>query len=291
MSSRIRVRTRVSVLAFCFASVAAWAIVAEADRPVTKPTIDPNAELIDLFDGMAEGALDVKMIPKDALQGNVFIKNTTDKPLTVQLPEACVGLHVLKQFGSGGGFGSGQGGIGGGGAGGRGGGAQATGGGFGGGGMGGGGGFGGGGGIYSIPAEKVAKIPYQSVCLEHGKPDPRSKFQYLPVPVAEYTSDPVLQQLITRVGTTDGVDLGAAQAAAWNLNSQMSWEELAAKQYTYVGGAGARPYFSPAQLYGAQTLVAQAASAAREEAEAAKEDASEERPVRTRSRRTNLLEE
>jgi hypothetical protein len=291
MSSRIRVRARLvkaSFLTSCFASVAAWALVAQADRPITKPTFDPNAELIGMFDGMAQGALEVEMVPKDALQGNMFIKNATDKPLTVQLPDAFVGLHILKQLGGGG---LGGGGLGGSTTTGGGGGAQAAGGGFGGGGMGGmgGGGFGGGG-MYSIPPEKVARIPYQSVCLEHGKPEPRSKMRYRPVPVGEYTDNPVLAQLIRRIGTQQ-VDLGAAQAAAWNLNSNMSWDELAAKRYTTVGGPAARSYFSQTQLYGAQQMVTQAASAAREEAEEDKEEGPAEPRLRTRIPRTSFLEE
>jgi hypothetical protein len=103
-----------------------------------------------------------------------------------------------------------------------------------------------------------------------------------------------LQQLITRVGTSR-VDLVAAQAAAWHLNSKMSWNELAAKLYTNVGGAGPRPYFSREQLYAAQNLVAQAAQAAREEEAAKESDAGEksksdqEDPQpRTRVPRTSL---
>ena len=46
-------------------------------------------------------------------------------------------------------------------------------------GMGGGGmGGGGGGGFFNIPAEKVGQFKVQTVCLEHGKKDPRPAIPY-----------------------------------------------------------------------------------------------------------------
>lgn len=117
-----------------------------------KLSYDENAKKIDIFDGMENGQLDVKVVHKDSLSANIFIENKSDIPLTVEIPEAIATKHVLKQIGAGVGA--------------TGGGAQNTGGGAG--GIGGGGGFGGGG-SFSIPAGKIAKVPYQSVCLEHGK--------------------------------------------------------------------------------------------------------------------------
>jgi hypothetical protein len=231
-------------------------------RPITKPSYDPEAPRIGLFEGIEQDLLSVRMIAKDANGGNVLIENKTDQPITVELPEAIVGVQVLPQqpgaFGGGefGGSGSGDddnggqnqqvgGGFGGGGFGG---------GGFGGGGFGG-GGFGGGGGFFSIPAERVVRVPYNSVCLEHGKADPHPRVAYQVVPVEEYTDNAQLQELIKLVGTGK-LDQQSAQAAAWHLANEMSWEELAAKKYNRIGAPDV-PYFAPTHLYAAQEIVAE----------------------------------
>ncbi|MEX2287070.1 MAG: hypothetical protein WD648_08280, partial [Planctomycetaceae bacterium] len=104
-------------------------------KTTARLTLDPSAEKVDFFHALAKGTLDATMIPRDAKSGNVFIENTTDKPLTVAMPDAFVGVQVLKQYGGrgGGGFGGGMmGGMGGGMMGGMGG-AQMMGGGMGGG--------------------------------------------------------------------------------------------------------------------------------------------------------------
>jgi hypothetical protein len=139
-----------SASAVCLSLVLVAGLSAADKKPITKPGFDPKAESVELFAAMADGQLNVKLIPKDSKQGNLLIENKTDKPLTVQLPEAFVGVQVLQQFGAGAG-GLGQGGLGAGsGLGGQGGGgAQSMGGGMM-GGMGGGmmGGMGGGGGFF-----------------------------------------------------------------------------------------------------------------------------------------------
>lgn len=237
----------------------------KSKKPLTKLQHDPNAEEVELFQGIEDGQLTVKLIQKDPFTGNVLIENTTDKPLTVKLPEAVVGVPKhLAQFGAGGFGGQGGGGFGGGGLGGQqGGGQQQTGGGFGGGGLGGGGlggggGFfgGGGGGFGSIPPEAVASIPLNTVCLQHGKPDPTSRTDYVLVPVDQYTDDPALRELLKVVGSGK-VDKQAAQAAAWHLTDKMSLAELANKSVQHVGGLPPTPYFSAAQLAGADALLRQ----------------------------------
>lgn len=262
----------VAIAAMCLVLSGAsstWAAGKQNKRPLRKLTYDPNAEEVDLFKGMESGQLKVKLIPQNSFGGNVLIENTTDKTLTVKLPQAAVGVPKhLAQFGGGGfggqgGFGGGQGGLGGGGLGG-GGGQQQTGGGFGGqGGFGGGqGGLGGGGGFFgggaaSIPPEQIGLIPFNSVCLQHGKPEPTVKAEYVLVPVERFSEDPVLKELLTSVGTGQ-VDAQAAQAAAWHLTDKMSWDQLANKAVQHTGGAPSTPYFTRAQLLGAQALLAQA---------------------------------
>lgn len=241
-------------------------------RPILKPGFDPSAEQVDLFAGLDAGSLEARVIPKDSLGATVLLKNTSKKPLTVKLPKAVAAAQVLKQAGFGGaGGGLGGGGLGGG-TGGLGGGGQTTGGGLGGGGLGGGGlgggglgggGAGGGAGFFSIPPEETVQLSYKSLCLEHGKAEPRSAMTYRLIPLDTHTKDPVLQELVTSYAS-GRLDVGAAQAAVWHVANGMSWAELQAKGVEHLGGAGRTPYFSPEQLAAARSLVAQAHAKVRE---------------------------
>lgn len=256
-----------TVLAVCVVNTEAGTR-ARSRGAITKPTYDPTAEKVELFAAMEEKTLEVKVIPKDEFGGNILIENKTDKPLTVQMPESFVGVPVLKQFGGG------QTGLGGGGAGGfggqggqggqnqsfGGGGGLGGGGGFGGGGL---GGLGGGGGFFSVPPEKTVRITYNSVCLNHGLAEPRPSKEYRLVPTEEYTQDVRLQQLVNMVAT-GRLNRQAAQAAAWHLTDDMSWQELAAKSVRRLGGAGSTPYFNRYELTGAMSIMAQADALARE---------------------------
>jgi hypothetical protein len=264
---------------------------------LSKPKFDPAAQKVELFKGIEEGMLEVKVVPKDAMGGTVFLQNNGDQPLTVEVPQAIVGVQVLKQFGGDmGDFGGGAAGDFGGTDSGAGGGAQAFGGGMGGmgGGMMGGGGYGGGGmggmggGFFSIPPEKVVKVPYQSVCLDHGKPEPRPTMTYQLVPVEKYTDNVALQELLARVGT-GRIDPQAAQAAAWVLDDGMSWQELAAKKIKRAGGVPDTPYFSPLQLRRAQEAVTYFVARAREsQKDKPEEPADETTPARARGIRAAL---
>ncbi|MGD9854760.1 MAG: hypothetical protein AB7U20_07390 [Planctomycetaceae bacterium] len=234
---------------------------------IKKLTFDPNAPRIELFEGIANESLSVKMIAKSAEGGHLLIENKSEQPLSVEMPETLVGVHVLGQIGGIGG-GIGGGGIGGGG------GAQAVGGGVGGGGAGGidggvgslGGGVGGAqGGFFSIPPESVVMVPYHSVCLEHGKPDPSSKMTYQLVKTEEFTSDPLLQELLKLVAKRR-IPSKIAQAAAWHIANGLSWQELAQLTYDRIGVPDT-PHFTPAELAAAQGLVSAAQANTAEDAE------------------------
>lgn len=234
---------------------------------ITKPTFDPDAEKIGVFEGIESERLDVRVIADGPHEGRILIENKTDKPLSVELPEAFVTVQVLKQFGGGGGGGFGGGQQGGGG--GQGGGGQQAQGGGGGGqqGGGGGGGQGGGGGgqgFFSVPAEQIVGVDYNAtVCLEHGKADPTPKSTYRLVRLEDYTDDKALQELLKLVATGK-INRSAAQAATWHLTDDMSWQELANKKVRHVGGRGSTPYFNRRTLVGAQQLVALAEKKAEE---------------------------
>ncbi len=228
---------------------------------------DHDARQVPLFEGMAEGVFEVQLVARDEFGGNILIRNTTDQPLTVQLPDAFVGVQVAPQ-GIGGGFGGGGqggGGFGGGQGGGQGGQNQSVGGGGAGGqqgGFGGGQGGGGQGGFFSIPPEETLRYAYTSVCLDHGKNDPHPRSNYTIIPVDQYTQDKKLQEFIRLVGSGQ-LDPAAAQAAAWHLDDGMSWAELAALTYPLFGGSEAQ-FFTQAQLLSAQQVVAAAVVRAEE---------------------------
>lgn len=261
--------------------------------PITRPRFIPTAERVELFKGMEEGQIETKVIAKGPFGGNLLITNKTDQPLTVDMPPAFTTVHVLKQFGAGGGgLGGGGGGFGGGGlGGGQGGGGQQNqggglgggqgGGGLGGGGLGGGGAqAGGGGGFFSIPPEKTVKLPYVSVCLEHGKKDPTPQASYKIVPLEKYTEDPVLQQLIAMVGS-GRLPAQSAQAAIWSRTDNMSWQQLASKTKLDVV-RGNLPYFHANEIRGAQMIVAKAEGLAREAAKNNPKPTQEKPAVRSR---------
>lgn len=222
--------------------------------------LNESLEHMDVFEGIEKGILEVKMIPNDAMGGNLLIDNKGDKPLNVDFPAAFVGKQVLKQFGGGGG--GQQGGFGGGGqqGGGQGGGQQQQGGGGQGGQQGGGGGFGGGGqqggggggGFFSVPTDRIIRFKYLAVCLEHGKPEPSPRTVYRISKIEDFSTDPVLAETLKMVASGQ-LDPQAGQAATWHLTDKMSWEQLAAKSIPHVGQPST-PYFSTETLARARNI-------------------------------------
>jgi hypothetical protein len=233
----------------------------ERRRPSQYGAYNPEHDTVDLFEASASGLIDVKLYAKTNTTGRVVIENKTDQPLNVALPEAFAGQPVLAQFGGGGLGGAGGGlggGLGGGGLGG--GGSQSVGGGFGGGSGGGpgaagfgaggaGGGVGGqqgGGGFFNVAPEKVATLKVDCLCLEHGKPDPRPAIAYELKPLAEFTGRSDVTELV-KMFVAGNVPKRVAQAAAWHLANEMSWEELADKRIKRAHGAE-EAYFQPQEL-------------------------------------------
>jgi hypothetical protein len=220
-----------------------------AASPTSKPKNEPPAKSVDLFAGMDGGEIDVVMIMKDSSEGTVMIKNKTDQPLTVKIPEAFAGVPILAQrggMGGMGGMGGGRGGMGGMG------GMQGMGGGMMGGmggGMGGmGGGMGGmGGGMFNIAPDKAQKVKIAGVCLDHGLNEPNAKVPYKPIPVDSYAKDPAVAEVI-KLMLAGQVDQHSAQAAVWNIQNGLSWEEMANKVgIKHVNGI-TEPYFTAAHL-------------------------------------------
>jgi hypothetical protein len=99
-------------------------------------------------------------------------------------------------------------------------------------------------------------LTLRSVCLDHGKDNPRPAMQYQLVPLADYTSDPAVAELL-KLYLNGQISQSAAQAAAWHFASDMSWGDLAAKVLRRATGAR-RPYFSATDLSTARHAAATA---------------------------------
>jgi hypothetical protein len=271
MTSRLR-NWRSLWLAVAVALVLLPALVLAAERrgnPIKPGQFNPDHQTVELFGAIQQGQIDVKLIPKDSTECRVLIENKTQEPLNVKLPEAFAGVPVLAQPGGGGGLA----------------GPGAGGGrnnrwnnntnnqGFG-GGMGGMGGWGGGMGgmgmwnlppenvgpnqaaLLNVPPEKVVKLNVTTVCLEHGKNEPRAAMKYQIKPIDQFTDKKEVYELCRMLGS-GRINQRAAQAAAWYLNNNMSWQVLAAKRLRFANGTS-RPYFAPQELRAAMQVVAAA---------------------------------
>jgi hypothetical protein len=206
----------------------------------------PAAERVELFAASRAGQLELKVVPKDASQATVVIRNKTDRPLSIQLPAAFVGMPVLAQDG-----GNNRGNRGGNNSS-----STSSNQSFGGGMMGGmGGGFGGGmGGFMDVGPERVAKIKVATVCLEHGKDDPNPRVAYELKPIEAFTDKAELIEVCKMLGLGE-LDQVSAQAAAWHLSDGLSWQELARKVRVQHLNGRVEMYFYPQQLTMARRAV------------------------------------
>jgi len=232
---------------------------------IVKLTLDSDARVVDLFDGQEQGQFEIRVVAMNPHEGKVFITNQTDKPLTVAVPKAVVGVHVLPQVGnnSGNGFFGSSGNA-----------NQTTN-----GASGQGQSVGGnlspvgsngsffpnstagknnsppGNGFFSIPPDKTVQLGLSSVCLNHGRPNPNSGMKYRLVRVESHTSDTVLQQLLEDYSPRTNKD--ARQAAAWHLANGFSWKQLANLTEQPIPSV-AVPLFTKSQISAARELVEQA---------------------------------
>ena len=227
-------------------------VAAERRLPTFKKgDYNPEHASVEMFEGMKSGQLDVKIIMKSSKEANVFIENKTKAPLNVQLPEAFTA--VLAQGGFNDPFGGGGNGNGGQ--------NQAAGGGMG---MGMNGG-GGGNNFFNVPAERVGEMEVPCVCLEHGKDEPNPRLAYKIQPFEAYSDDSRLRETLSLLGQRK-IPQRVAQAAAWHLANNMSWQELASKEIRRLNGQR-YSYFNPQELVGAVRVVQYATAKAQQKPE------------------------
>jgi len=229
-----------TVVSFVVLGLVHWVVASPPNQATA------SAQTVEMFQAMRAGQIEVKFIPKDAREATVLIKNKTDQPLTVKLPDAFAATPVLAQLDAGGlrsttststpqALGGGMPGMWGGNM---------------------GPGMGPGMGPWNIPPEKIAQLKVPVVCLEHGKPDPRPAVPYEIKPLEEFSTTPGLREVLQALGS-GLVSQRIAQVAAWHLENGMSFQELASKQLRFANGVRC-PYFSPAEIRAAMQLVAKA---------------------------------
>lgn len=214
---------------------------------------------IDLFSAIGQGDVTVRFIALNAGQANVLIKNELDKPLRLKLPKAIAAVPVLGQFGQnpnqnqngnpaggstnqgvGGGFniGNGQG-------------------------QGNGQGFGNqqdfGRGIMRIAPGKTHKLKAKTVCLEHGKPDPKPRIAYRIIPLETFTTDPIITFVCQQLSTGQ-IPPDIAQAIVWHHGNQLPWTQLAALDRMQSRYRGNIKLFTPEDLDAAKSLYASLSS-------------------------------
>lgn len=249
-----------------FVALLAVALTAGNTGPIRQLSLDPEARVVDLFEGEKDRQLGLRMVAQNPKSGLVFVTNRSPESLTVAVPKAVIGVHILPQFGQGQGLGNqngfGQGnGFGNQQAGGGGGLGQNTGGTLG--PMGNNQGFPGqqnganglnpaGNGFFSIPPGKTVQLQLRSVCLSYGRPDPTPAMKYKLVRVEDQVSDPVLQELLA--GINERSDRDAVQAAAWHLANGLSWEQIAKISNQRLAGVFT-PMFSAGEVRNANLLV------------------------------------
>ena len=230
---------------------------AESTSALSDPVSDTEAvPPVDIFDAIDEGLVDVKFVARNSTQGRLVFTNNTKGPVRILVPEAFAGVPVvLKQFGGGGG---GRGG-GGGGLGGGGGQQQSVGGGGGGGrgGRGGGGRRGGGGGVFNVAPERIGRLDVPLLCLDHGLRDPSSSKPYEIRPIEDVVDSPALIEIVKAYANGE-LPYSTSQAAAWHINSRVSWVDLASKLTGTIRSIVREPYFSSHEIQAAMAVVERA---------------------------------
>jgi hypothetical protein len=258
---------RFAVLAaavFAGATATAW------DRIKGVGDFQSEDETVELFAGIEQGKLEARMIPKDSTECRIFITNKTDEPLNVSLPGALAGAPVLAQFAPGNfqpgmqpfpgnqpfagnqnnapqqlGIGNPFGNVPG---------------------MGNPGNQ-----FFNVPGannnaipgmgrrrqpnfapfniapENVAQLRLRCVCLEYGKPNPRPRMDYEIKPIESVSEKPEVRELCRMLGH-GLVSQRGAQAAAWHLANDMSWEKLAKLRRKLAMGRITQPFFTSRQL-------------------------------------------
>jgi len=92
------------------------------------------------------------------------------------------------------------------------------------------------------------------VCLNHGLREPSSSKPYEIRPLEDVVDSPALVEIV-KAYAKGQLPYGASQAAVWNINSEVSWNDLASKLTGTVRSFVREPYFSNAEIRTAMAIV------------------------------------
>ena len=124
--------------------------------------------------------------------------------------------------------------------------------------------------MFNIPAGKSGRVSIKTVCLEEGKPNPKSRMNYVIQPLEDLNSDPRIAEMC-RMIANDEISQPAAQAAAWSVTDGLTWQEMLVKnRIERMDGSFVR-YFHPNDIRMAQQIVQVAAERAEARAKAEKD--------------------
>ena len=131
--------------------------------------------------------------------------------------------------------------------------------------------------LYSISLPgRDGKVTVQTVCLEHGKPNPRPRMDYTVAPIETLSSDPKVTEICKMLASGE-IPQNVAQAAAWNITDELSWDVLATKNRVERMDGYYERFFTHNELRAAQQVVAE--SQTRADAIEEESDGSETAPV------------
>ena len=119
--------------------------------------------------------------------------------------------------------------------------------------------------MFNVPAGKSGKISVKTVCLEEGKKDPKHYIDYVVQPLEKLTTNPEVFELC-RMLANDEVAQPVAQAAAWNVENNLSWNELLVKNRIERMDGSFERYFHPNHIRFAVQVVAAATERAEQRA-------------------------
>lgn len=109
-------------------------------------------------------------------------------------------------------------------------------------------------GFFRLETDATKRIVVQTVCLEHGKPDPTPRMKYRIVPLESVSKDRAIHEICGQLA--DGnVKQNVAQAAAWHIADELSWQDLTRKNRKESRYTGNEKYFSHSELQTAKKLV------------------------------------
>ncbi|MBM83089.1 MAG: hypothetical protein CMJ78_21215 [Planctomycetaceae bacterium] len=227
----------------------------KAEQSTKSPAKIPT---VGLFDGLRKGQIAAKLVQQSEKTGAFFLKNQSTSPLNVQFPETFIGFHVMNQPNTrgaapsrtptqqstrldpatraqttAGSISAGTQRVGARGE------PEVV-------------------GLFSVSPQQVLKLPVTSVCLEFGRPTPRSNMSYLIVSVEDYTRGNVVLQELIPLFAKAKVDQRSAQTAAWHVANGLSWSKLSRLQPAGFNGLPSRDSFKRKELETAKELVAKA---------------------------------